>query len=135
MEEFFHDVTRPMEPSDLEIRKGQVYLVPPETRSVRGIPFLRNGLYLGELKKGRFEPSQAFAMALKREEYRAVLDFSWDDPRVERYLRGETIDVEDIPSARSRGWQLICVNGYPLGWGKLVNGTLKNKYHAGWRMK
>ena len=34
-----------------------------------------------------------------------------------------------------KGWQLVCVNGYPLGWGKLVNGTLKNKYHAGGRMK
>ncbi|MDD7077333.1 MAG: hypothetical protein PUI42_04280, partial [Lachnospiraceae bacterium] len=30
---------------------------------------------------------------------------------------------------------LVCVNGYPLGWGKLVNGTLKNKYHPGWRMQ
>ncbi|MDE7059377.1 MAG: hypothetical protein K2P03_11885, partial [Lachnospiraceae bacterium] len=25
--------------------------------------------------------------------------------------------------------------GYPLGWGKLIKGTLRNKYFSGWRMK
>jgi len=29
---------------------------------------------------------------------------------------------------------LICVEEYPLGWGKLSNGTLKNKYLPGWRL-
>ena len=70
----------------------------------------------------------------------------------EYYLRGETLEVDDIVERNlqkaeemnnakamkkrlEKGWQLVCVNGYPLGWGKLVNGTLKNKYHAGWRMK
>ena len=31
------------------------------------------------------------------------------------------------------GWKLVCVDGFGLGWGKLVNGTLKNKYPVGWR--
>ena len=31
-------------------------------------------------------------------------------------------------------WQLVCVDGYPLGWGKLSGGTLKNKYLPGWRL-
>ena len=31
------------------------------------------------------------------------------------------------------GWNLFCVDGYPLGWGKFKNGSLKNKYLAGWR--
>ena len=29
---------------------------------------------------------------------------------------------------------LLCVEGYPLGWGKLNDGTFKNKYHPGWRL-
>ena len=29
---------------------------------------------------------------------------------------------------------LVCVDGYPLGWGKLAGGMLKNKYLPGWRM-
>ena len=150
--EFFADVSMEMNWKQVEVRKGQVYLVPEALGARKGLVFLRNGLYLGEIRKDRFEPSQSFAMALKKEEYTAVVDLDYSDVRVEKYLRGETLEVDDIvehnlqeaekmsdtKSMKKRlekGWQLVCVNGYPLGWGKLVNGTLKNKYHAGWRMK
>ena len=122
-----------MTPEQLEIRKDQVYYVSGLLPEVSGIPFLRNGLYLGELKKNRFEPSQSLAMALKKSEYAAVLDLDFSDERVQRYLQGETIEVQAEETVRNSGWQLVCVNGYPLGWGKLVNGLLKNKYHPGWR--
>lgn len=118
-----------------EIHGSQVYGVPPQLPEVSGIPFLRNGLYLGELKKERFEPSQAFAMALRKEEYGAVIDLPYADDRVWRYLRGETVEIAADECSRADGWQLFCVCGFPLGWGKLVNGLLKNKYHAGWRMR
>lgn len=140
LEEFFADLDRHLEPERIEVRKGQVYYVPKGAGEQKGLVFLRNGLYVGEIRKGRFEPSQSLAMALRKGEYRAVLDLDAADDRVERYLRGETIEVDDLlgdaADARSKkGWQLVCVNGYPLGWGKLVNGTLKNKYHPGWRKK
>ena len=32
------------------------------------------------------------------------------------------------------GYVLIGVEGYPLGWGKLKNGMLKNKYAPAWRL-
>ena len=68
----------------------------------------------------------------------AYLCFFWalsvDDPRLERYLKGETLTIEPEEAAHSKGWHLLCVEGYPLGFGKLVNGTLKNKYPAGWRV-
>ncbi len=146
LEEFFRDVTMEYDPNRIEVRNDQVYLVPVLPRQVSGIPFLRNGLYLGEIRKDRFEPSQSFAMALTGTEYASVVDFKWTDERVYRYLKGETVDLtEEDPAAgirllnrgpsRQKGWQLICVDGYPLGWAKLVNGTLKNKYHSGWRMQ
>lgn len=150
--EFFADVSMEMNWKQVEVRKGQVYLVPEALGTRKGLVFLRNGLYLGEIRKDRFEPSQSFAMALKKEEYTAVINLDYRDVRVEKYLRGETLEVDDIVECNfqkaeemhnakitkkrlEKGWQLVCVNGYPLGWGKLVNGTLKNKYHAGWRMK
>lgn len=150
--EFFADVSMEMNWKQVEVRKGQVYLVPEAIGTRKGLVFLRNGLYLGEIRKDRFEPSQSFAMALKKEEYTAVINLDYRDVRVEKYLRGETLEVDDIVECNfqkaeemhnakttkkrlEKGWQLVCVNGYPLGWGKLVNGTLKNKYHAGWRMK
>lgn len=158
LREFLQDVRMDWTMEQIEVRSGQVYFVPapPEIRG--GIPFLRNGLYLGELKKGRFEPSQSLAIALRGPggntgrnsegdvdkiatppgmicEYASVIDLPYDDDRIRKYLCGETIDVDDVQPERNKGWQLVCVNGYPLGWGKLVNGTLKNKYHAGWRMQ
>ena len=133
--EFFQDVHMGLSVDQFEVRKGQVYSVSPLLGERKGIPFLRNGLYLGELKKDRFEPSQAFAVALRKREYVSTVNLNWTDSRVSKYLKGETIAVDDVPVTRARGWQLVCVNGYPLGWGKLSNGLLKNKYLASWRMK
>lgn len=173
LHEFMKDVSMDWSIEQTEVYGGQAYFIPSPPDIHGKIPFLRNGLYLGEIKKGRFEPSQSLAMALKgcapdwdlvrqggsmcrqrqnqtetvtaktsesehpgaaaHAEYVSVLNFDWRDGRVHRYLCGETIEAEDKHPAHKKGWQLVCVNGYPLGWGKLVNGTLKNKYHPGWR--
>ncbi|MCC8104609.1 MAG: RsmB/NOP family class I SAM-dependent RNA methyltransferase [Clostridiales bacterium] len=129
---------------DLDIRGSQAYAVPDAIRALNitgGIPFLRCGLYLGEIRKERFEPSQALAMSLRTGDCdpAAVLNLNYTDDRVRRYLCGETIEVDDLcedDSLKTRkGWCLVCVNGFPLGWGRCVHGTLKNKYHPGWRMR
>lgn len=133
LEEFMKDCTYPINGNDIEIQEDRVYLMPEGTKGIKGLRFLRSGLLLGNLTKDRFEPSQAFAMVLKKEQYRAVIDLSSLDHRVIRYLKGETIDVDDLPLKRQKGWQLVCVDGFPLGWGKLVNGSLRNKYLPGWR--
>ncbi len=132
---FLQDVSTGYSIEQIEIHNGQVYYVPTPMQLSGKIPFLRNGLYLGEVRHGRMEPSQAFAMALQPETYASTVDFSQSDTRVYRYLRGETVEVDDLPLGRDKGWQLVCVCGYPLGWGKLVNGILKNKYHPGWRIQ
>ena len=131
--EFFKDITWDMDWSRLEVYSEKVYYMPQDVPKVTGLRFLRTGLYLGDLKKNRFEPSQSLAMCLKKEEYKHVVDLPVDDERVVRYLKGETIDVDDLISGKAKGWHLVLVNGYPLGWGKLANGTLKNKYLPGWR--
>lgn len=134
LDAFFADVKKEFDWNRIQVRKGKVYYVPEGLEEQKGLVFVRNGLYLGELKKDRFEPSQAFAMALKKEEYAYAVDFSASDARVLKYLKGETVETDDLVSPKQKGWQLVCVDGYPLGWGKLVNGTLKNKYLAGWRI-
>lgn len=131
--EFMKDCTYPVNGSDIEIQEERVYLMPDGIKGIKGLRFLRSGLLLGTITKDRFEPSQAFAMVLKKEQYRFVIDLPTDDHRVVRYLKGETIDVDDLPLQSKKGWQLVCVDGYPLGWGKLVNGSLRNKYLPGWR--
>ena len=128
---FFQDISWEMDASRFDIHGERVYYMPEDLPDVKGIRFLRTGLLLGELKKNRFEPSQAFAMALTRNQFNNCLDLPVSDDRVIRYLKGETIDIDDF-NVKS-GWTLVCVDGYPLGWGKNANGQLKNKYLAGWR--
>ena len=117
----------------IEVRGEKVYLVPELPEKLQGIHFLRNGLYMGDLKKDRFEPSQQLAMMLKGNDYAGVLSLKSEDVRVEKYLHGEALLVEAGESTIAKGWILVCVDGFPLGWGKLVNGVLKNKYASGWR--
>ena len=88
--------------------------------SLDGLRVLRTGLELGTLKKGRFEPAHAFALALKPDAARRTADFPADSGEIVRYLRGETLPVDG-----ANGWTLVCADGFALGWGKAVNGTLK----------
>lgn len=133
LKEFLSSVKRTFDPAQIDIRADKVYYMPEDIPDLKGIRFLRTGLLLGELKKKRFEPSQALAMNLKKEEYERVIDLPVSDERVVKYLKGETLDVEDLTGPKDKGWYLVCVDGYPLGFGKLGNQTLKNKYLPGWR--
>lgn len=108
--------------------QNSLYLIsfPIDNTSIRT---LRSGLLLGEIRNGRFEPSQALAMALKKEEFAQCISFSANDTAIEKYLRGETV----FANAKYNGWVLICVDDYPLGFGKMQNGQIKNKIKAGVR--
>lgn len=115
-------------------KNGMVYYLPDGFLKDTGLRFLRTGLLLGELKKDRFEPSQAFAMALKWGQYANEISFSRQDERVIRYLKGETISLtQEEGEALTSGWCLVCVDQFPLGWAKASGQSLKNKYYAGWR--
>lgn len=113
----------------------KLYYIPEGCVLYKQLRYLRSGLYLGDVKKQRFEPSQALAMSLTREEYEDVISLTSEDVRTRKYLKGETIDVTDLTDNQDKGWHLVCVDGYPLGWGKLNQGILKNKYYSGWRLR
>ena len=106
----------------------RLYWMPVEMEALAGLRILRNGLYAGDVKGGRFEPSQAFALALKKEQVRKLAVFDTEDPMVIRYLKGET-----LPSQFAPGWNLVCAGPFGLGWGKASGSLLKNKYLRGWR--
>lgn len=120
--------------SRVEIRADRAYYLPPVTPDVRGLNFLRCGLYLGDFKKNRFEPSEPLALALHKADATAALRLPVTDPRLTDYLRGNPIPVTPEESPSSHGWHLLCAESYPLAFGKLVNTTLKNKYPTGWRI-
>ena len=108
---------------------GILYELPKGVFDWKGIQVLRVGVRLGEVKNGRFEPSHSLALCVKKEECKNALDLLETDERLEKYLRGETVEEEKI----SNGWCVVCVHGYPLGLGKAVNGTVKNHYPKGLR--
>lgn len=130
-EDFLSQLNLDLEGKHFEEFGEKVYLVSDELPNLKGLRILRNGLYLGEKKKNRFEPSQSLAMALKARDYAHTINYPSDSLDLKKYLKGETIDLEDDSLS---GWQLVLVDGYPLGWGKAANGRLKNKYLPGWRL-
>ena len=113
----------------LEEHDSRLYYPPKDMADVRGLRILRSGVFLGENKKKRFEPSQPFAVSLQEKDCSIAISLSPDDERVIRFLKGETISL-DGPD----GYVLICVDGFGLGWGKINRGICKNKYNIGWRM-
>ena len=130
--EFLSHTTHEFHPERFEISGDKLYYIPESFPTVRGLRILRCGLYVGEIKKNRFEPSQSLAMALTKKEFDNCLDLPADDAKVIKYLKGETIDFDD--ASVKNGYVLVCVDGYPLGFGKANQGVLKNKYLPGWRL-
>ncbi len=108
--------------------------MPEGLPDVRGLRFLRTRRAPWRTEKEPFSTSQALAMSLKKDEYAHIIDLPGEDERVRRYLKGETLEVDDLTERKAKGWYLVCVDGFPLGWGKASNGTLKNKYLPGWRL-
>lgn len=106
-----------------------LYQAPPGLPDLTGLSVLRPGWWLGEVRGERFEPSHALALGLTRADFQRTLDLAHDDPAIMVYLRGETLTA---PGAA--GWLAVCVDSFPLGWGKRSGGTVKNHYPKGLRM-
>ncbi len=106
----------------------QLYLMPEGMPSLRGLKVLRPGLHLGTVKKNRFEPAHALAHALTRNEVKYVYDLPQDGDVIRSYINGGT-----FPAEGEKGWYLITVDGYGIGWGKLAGGIMKNHYPKGLR--
>lgn len=119
----------------IELREERAYLMPEGLPTVRGLRFLRTGLYLGECRKNRFEPSQALAMHLRMEDFPYRVSLSSGDDRIMRYLKGESVELSEKETPVKKGWILVGTDGFPLGWAKLAGGMLKNKYYPGWRVQ
>ncbi len=130
--DFLALMNREFDDSRIMIKNDSVYYLPENFVPAKELRYLRTGLLLGELKNKRFEPGQALAMTLHAEEFRQTISWKKEDDRVIRYLKGETISLtpEEGPV---KGWCLVCVDGYPLGFAKGTGMALKNKYYPGWR--
>ena len=114
----------------------QLYRMPDIDVDLGGIKVQRAGLHIGEFKKNRFEPSHSLALALKKSEAENTVELTCDDPQTIGFFNGQSVIMNQEQADKcKKGWVLVCVDGYPAGWGK-VNGTqVKNHYPKGLRNK
>lgn len=129
-----------------------LYLLPFPAGSlpIDGLRVLRPGLALGDVKKGRFMPAHALAMALKREEAAQSISLSGTSPEAYAWIRGEAVRVcRTAPegcadrggdSVLKKGWILVMIDGCGIGWGKIAENPsadgmfmVKNHYPKGLR--
>lgn len=95
----------------------------------RGSVFM-SGVLLGEIKGSTLVPHHQFFSAYG-ECFKNRIELTRHDPRTEKYLAGEEIDVE----ASRKGWCAVFFEGAPLGGGKASGGKLKNHYPKGLRTR
>lgn len=114
----------------------QLYRLPDMEVDIKELKVQRAGLHIGEFKKQRFEPSHSLALALKLNDAKNVVKLTCDNPQTIGFFNGQSVMLSDEQAAEcKKGWALVCVDGYPAGWGK-VNGTqVKNHYPKGLRNK
>ncbi|GGA41468.1 methylase [Kroppenstedtia guangzhouensis] len=110
-------------PGPFTLFGDHLYQVHADLPSLQGLVVERPGLHLGQAKRKHFAPSHALASALTSESVRRSVSFSPEEDHLNQYLRGETIPID-----KDKGWTLITVDGFPLGWGKVSGGWLKNHY-------
>ncbi len=116
-------------PQGIYLKFGdQLYVAPEGMPALKGLKVLRPGLHLGTMKKNRFEPSHALALALSEEEVFHSHGLTVADGSAAAFIGGQTFSTEG-----EKGWYLITVNGYSLGWGKAAGGIMKNHYPKGLR--
>lgn len=107
---------------------GRLYLLPETALETGRLHLIRYGLLLGEIRKGYFRPDHALALALTPQDATDAINFAADSDEIAAYWQGL-----DLPNAGPDGWLLVAVDGFVLGWGKRVNGRLKNHYPRGLR--
>ena len=113
----------------LRIQGDRLYFVPKDMPDLKGLRVTLPGIWLGNFKKERFEPAHPLAVYLRPGQAHNVLALSSDSPEMAAYLRGESLPAEGRP-----GWTLVTADGWPLGWGKRVQGVVKNHFPKGWQI-
>ena len=104
--------------------RGEVQWVADETPPLETLKVVRAGIPMATIKPGRLEPHHALSHWFARDLTGIpMLDLESIDPRVQQFLRGETIVSEG-----QAGWVLVRALGLGLGWGKRVGSTVKNHY-------
>ncbi len=141
------DLTAAAEDISLKEEKNgdTVYLVPDSMPDLRGLRVLRKGVAASELLKKRENPHHALAHALRLRQLpedpedslaaaSPVIDLPAEDPRIGQYLHGLEFAISPEEAGEIRGgFVIVACDGAALGYGKYVNGRIKNHFPKGLR--
>ena len=135
-QEFIHEnlVSAPAE-TRLALIGSYLYQLPADLPDLGTLRCLHPGWWLGTMKKIRFVPAHSLAMGLVKEDALRLVELGSSDPgQIYAYLRGESLSGERQRKTQpDDGWVIVTVDGFPLGWGKKVQGVIKNYYPRGLR--
>jgi NOL1/NOP2/sun family putative RNA methylase len=109
----------------------KLYAVDETIPHLQGIHMVKTGIWLGTVLRNRFEPSHSLALTLdhKQLKHDMAIDFELKDQTLMRYLQGHPLE-----STGEKGWVLITVQGFPIGWGKRSGNVVNNAYPKGLRL-
>lgn len=128
VQDFYKQYLNIKVPPYLYDNNNHIYALLPQFPELKGIRVLRNGLYLGECKKNRFEPSLALALTLHKDDVNQSYTYHENDQEILNYLHGET-----IIGSHQKGYGVLFVEDYPLSFYKESNHQAKNLYPKGLR--
>lgn len=103
---------------------GIAVKLPEPCPDLQGLQVLRLGLHLASVVGKTIRPEHALAAALIPNQTLRL-----DRKEAERFRKGEPLPVKQ----NLKGYLVVSFEGWPLGWGKAVNGVLKNHYPKGLR--
>lgn len=113
------------------LKDGRIILInTPLPEGLADIRMLNAGVYVGEVQRGRFIPAHSLFMAEHGGRYRRQLHLDVESAGLTEYLTGNTIAAEP----GMKGYAAILAGGYTVGFGKAVDGIMKNHLPKGLRL-
>ena len=128
LKQFYKDHLKIAVPSYIFDSQQHLYAIQPYFPKLNKVKILRQGLYLGECKKGRFEPSYALSHCLDQSMVKRYYQFDAQSKEIQQYLKGETLE-----GTGQKGYGVLFVDSYPLAFYKENNGIVKNQFPKGLR--
>ncbi|WP_198592121.1 methyltransferase RsmF C-terminal domain-like protein [Kyrpidia spormannii] len=115
-------------------QRGDTWIALPEDLprlgSLDGVRIMAKGVAWGAVRGATFLPAHSLAMSLPFEESPRAITWPANTPEVVEWLKGRSLPA---PPGAEPGWVRVGVDGFPLGWGKISAGQLKNHYPKGLR--
>ena len=118
------------EPQGTFVTVGDTVRLLPPAMPATTLHLLYAGVAVAEVCKNRLEPAHSVFAAKRAADCQRVVSLAPDAPALAAFLHGEAIPCDDALA----GWTAVAVGNTVVGFGKAVNGTLKNRYPKGLRI-